>query len=112
MRGISHRKPCSWPEDRFIARSRLATWAVVLVALAAASPATALASTATISAGTLVYTASAGEANDVHIELRDSGSSAAYHLIDADAVITAGAGCTPVSAHEVACGSPSAATLN
>jgi Ca2+-binding RTX toxin-like protein len=75
--------------------------AVVAVIAVAALPSTALGGTVSVNAAlaTLVFTASAGEANDVQL----SESAGTITITDSGAVISPGAGCAQVSDHEATC---------
>jgi Ca2+-binding RTX toxin-like protein len=66
-------------------------------------PSSAFASTAFVRAndGVLVYRAAPGETNAVEI-----GEATGVNIVDARAVIAAGAGCSQVSGHEVHCVGP------
>jgi Ca2+-binding RTX toxin-like protein len=90
-------------------RLNLARFAVVgLVAAAAVRPAVAFGATAEVAASNetpgygspaVIYTASAGEANNVTVSSETDGLS----IVDTGATILAGTGCTSISDHEARC---------
>jgi len=77
---------------------------VALFAWAFAHPGTAFAGTASAPGGpTFFYSADPGEANDVTASLTASDSLATFTITDLGAPVTAGLGCTSVTAHEAVC---------
>lgn len=68
--------------------------------LLAALPASAAASSATVSGGSLEYLAGSGEVNDVNVSL----TNGTWFVLDGGATIAAGPGCNPFNSGEARCG--------
>ena len=88
------------------ARPILGCTLLLAAIFAGATPARA--ATASVGGATLTYTADGGESNALSVSLLAS----TYTLTDPGAVITAGAGCSPVTASQVTCSGATVTSLS